>query len=281
MLCCVGDLCEDIVVWPDGSLAHGSDTTALIDRRRGGSAANVAAFAASIGAPSRFIGKVGHDGLGAALTAQLAETGVDVRVQRGSRTGSIVVLVDPDGQRTMITDRGASTELDAIDPTWLEGIGWLHVPFYSLALEPVATASRGAIERARALGVPVSIDASSASLLAAYGVPRLVAEIGTVDVVFANADELAIIDWAWPCDLLVAKYGAGPAVLHPGGRSAAGPSLEPQPVANVVDTTGAGDAFAAGFITARLAGLDGADCLAAGHWLAARVLCNPGATLAP
>src|SRR5688572_17833675 len=112
MLCAVGDLVEDVVVLLDGPPARGTDTTARISRHRGGSAANVAvaAAAASREKRARFVGHVGADDLGDRLLAELAAAGVDLAVTRGGHTGSIVVLVDPDGERTMLTDRGASPD---------------------------------------------------------------------------------------------------------------------------------------------------------------------------
>jgi sugar/nucleoside kinase (ribokinase family) len=277
VLCCLGDLCEDVVIWPTGPLAHGSDTTATIVRRRGGSAANVAVFAAAVGCRSRFLGCVGDDPIGHQLMGQLRQHGVEVDVQTGLRTGSIVVLVGVDGERTMITDKGCSTELNSIPPAWLEGCTWLHVPFYSFEIEPLAQAARSAARWARQRGIPVSVDASSAALLAAYGVDRVVAEVGLVDVLFANADEAEVLAGRWPATVTVVKRGAAPAqVIDSEGTTEVAVPTE----VVVRDTTGAGDAFAAGFIAARLEGADPVAAARAGHRLAARVLGSAGATLA-
>ncbi len=132
MLCAVGDLVEDIVVWLSGPPGEGTDVGVSVFRRRGGSAANVAALCAETGTPARFIGNVGDDDLGDRLLATLAGLGVDVRVTRGGRTGTIVVLVAKDGERTMLTDRGAALDLDAVDDRWLDGVNVLHLPAYSL-----------------------------------------------------------------------------------------------------------------------------------------------------
>src|SRR5688572_24603757 len=110
----IGDLLEDVVVWVAGAPVEGTDNPATIRRSRGGSGANVAAAAAAAGAAARFVGRVGVDGAGDALVAQLAAAGVDVRVQRGGRTGCVVVLVDGAGERTMFPDRAAAAELGPI-----------------------------------------------------------------------------------------------------------------------------------------------------------------------
>src|SRR5437868_7614502 len=91
VLCTLGDLVEDVVVWLHEPINYGTDTTARIVRRRGGSAANVAVFAATDGGASRFVGQVGDDETGTRLLARLHEDGVDTVVARGGRTGSIVV----------------------------------------------------------------------------------------------------------------------------------------------------------------------------------------------
>ena len=142
MLAVVGDLLEDIVVRIGTPPALGTDTPAHIERRRGGSAANVAACAARAGVSVRFIGCVGEDELGEWLVSSSRADGVDVRVQRRGRTGSVVVLVGPDGERTMLPDRAAATELVDVDEAWLDGVTWLHVPSYSLLSEPIGTTVR-------------------------------------------------------------------------------------------------------------------------------------------
>ena len=84
--------------------------------------------------PTRFVGRVGDDDAGRLLTAELAAAGVDVRVQRrAASTGTIVVLVTPDGERTMFPDRGAAAALRHIDRSWLERTAVLHLPAYGLA----------------------------------------------------------------------------------------------------------------------------------------------------
>ena len=122
MLCTIGDLIEDVVVWQGEATHHASDTSSRIERTRGGSAANVAYFAAASGLSARFIGQVGADRLGDQLIESMCEAGVDVIARRGGRTGSVVVLVQPDGERTMFPDRGCSPHLTEVNE-----IGRAHV----------------------------------------------------------------------------------------------------------------------------------------------------------
>ncbi len=100
MLGVIGDVVQDVVVWQLEPIRHATDTRSMIRTTRGGSAANVAAFAASR-YPTRFIGCVGDDLAGLALTRELEGCGVDVRMQVRGTTGLIVVLIDEHGERLM------------------------------------------------------------------------------------------------------------------------------------------------------------------------------------
>ncbi len=253
-------------------------------RTRGGSAANVAMFGALTGTRSRFIGQVGNDNLGEQLCASLRETGVDVCTVAEGRTGSIVVVVQPNGERTFLTDRGVASDLSVFDASYLAGVSIVHVPTYSLALEPLATTAIQYIRAARTAGALISIDTSSTSVLRDYGIDRYSDLISSIapDVFLCNNDESALlnVDSAHPMSgaaLTVIKRGALPVTAV----TAAGAVTEvaTPPVANIVDTTGAGDAFAAGFLPVYATSHDIAHAIEHGHALASRVLRSPGATL--
>ena len=275
MLLTVGDLVEDVVVVLPGPPSPGTDTTCRIVRSRGGSAANVAAAAVAAGGRARLLARVGDDPLGEQLCAELAAAGVDLQhVQRSGRTGSIVVLVDPAGERTMLTDRGASAQL-APDVAALEGVGALHVPAYSLAV------ARPLFDAARERGILRSVDASSVGLLRELGREHWRAVLGALgpDVVFADAGEAAFLgldDRPPPgVPLAVVKDGPRPARVLRSGR---GPVEVPAtPVTEVVDTTGAGDAFAGAWLVATLAGADVEEAVRRAHGHAAQVVGHAGA----
>jgi sugar/nucleoside kinase (ribokinase family) len=287
LLAVAGDLVEDIVVWASEPVHRATDTAARVFRARGGSGANVAALAASL-VPTRFIGRVGADAAGDALIAALAADGVDVRAQREGRTGTVVLLVDVDGERTMYPDRGASADLEAVDPEWLADIGWLHLPAYGLEREPMRGELARLAELARSRGARVSVDASSTGLLGALGVASALELVRGIrpDVLFANEDEAALLGLtgggavaASVAPTVVVKHGALPTDVIVDGRLAA--RVDVAPVPGIRDLTGAGDAFAAGFLAASLRDADPEAACLAGHRSAASVLRNPGAHVSP
>ncbi|WP_347979018.1 PfkB family carbohydrate kinase [Microbacterium sp. ProA8] len=277
MLVVIGDLVADLIVLGGAALERGTDNPAEVRLTRGGSAANVAAAAAPRH-PSRFIGRVGDDTLGHALVAELAAAAVDVKVQRGGRTGSIVVLVDAVGERTMITDRGAAAELGPIDPGWLTGADWVHLPLYGFASAGSRRAVTDAATSAAADGARVSLDLSSVATMRELGdaeLRRILTEVRP-DVVFANQEEAQTasqLDLA-PEGVYVIKRGPAPVLVGVDGQTAAVPVDR---VDDVLDSTGAGDAFAAGYIVAALAGADPRESARAGSALAMSALRRPGA----
>ncbi|MBW3085506.1 2-dehydro-3-deoxygluconokinase [Austwickia sp. TVS 96-490-7B] len=290
MLGVIGDLVQDVVVWLDDTPRHATDTTAQITLTRGGSAANVAAFAGPHH-PTRFMGCVGTDRTGQDLARDLRDHDVEVRLQQRGTTGTIVVIVGPDGERSMLTCRGACARLGPIDPQWLAGVDLLHVTGYSfqdpIGRESVVDAAR----QVHAAGGRVSVDVSSTGMIQDCGVAAFsqwLIDMGP-DVVSANADEsrlLTLADGAGPGELarwldstvVLNRSGPGPTRVTCGERVLGEVPVEA--VMSVRDVTGAGDAFDAGFLVAWAGGADPVEACRCGHDLARRVIGSPGATVA-
>jgi ribokinase len=244
MICTLGDLLLDVVVRLESPIAEDTDTYGRTRVGTGGQAANVAAWVVALGGAARFIGKRARDPAGRLLAEELARRAVELagpEVDTG--TGTVVSIATPDGQRTMLSDRGVSVELAAneVEESWLVGCDRLHLPAYSLVARPIADA---ALEAA-ALAPKISVDLSSTAALELAGVGgfrAMLLELGP-DILFANEAEAGLVG---PLDVetVVIKRGARGCVVRAGGEEREYPARP----AEVVDTTGAGDAFAAGFL---------------------------------
>ncbi len=249
IVCTIGDLLLDVVVRPQGTPAPGADVGATTRMTVGGQAANVAAWAAHLGATSRFVGKRGDDLAGQLATAALESRGVTVLgpVAVGP-TGTVVAMLDAAGERSMLSDRGVSPQLDPaeLQQDWFAGVDRLHVTGYSLIREPMLHAAAAASQWARAEGARVSLDLSAWPLIAEVGALEFRRRVGTIgpEVIFGTAAEFDAMGGVPAVQVAVIKDGAQGCVVrwHGGERH------EPAPNVAVVDTTGAGDAFAAGFL---------------------------------
>ena len=284
----LGDVATDVVVVLAGAPAPGSDRPAAIRTRGGGAAANVAAHLARSGMSVELAGCIGDDPPGAGLAAELATAGVRLalRTVPGVPTGTIVSLVEPDGQRSMLADRGANLELLAGDvPTPSPG-GHLYVSGYTLLDPRPRVAGLGALRDAAAVGCTISVDPASTGPLADYGVDRWLADTAAATLLLPNADEARLLtgcrDPEDAARALAARYPVVTVKLGADGALwASGEVLVHRPAhpTTVVDTTGAGDAFAAGLLSAWLSspGVDPAAALEAGLACAADVVRRPGA----
>jgi ribokinase len=232
----LGDLILDVIVGLDGPLIPGDDRAARTLVGAGGQAANVAAWAASLGAGARYVGKRGADAAGELAARELASHGVEIAGPAAGRNG-VVVSIASGGERSMASDRGSATELEPaeLDPAWFS-CDCLHLSGYALLTEPVAGAALRAAQLARAEGAAVSVDLSAWSLIDESFRERVRrCEPETVLATEAECDAFGSLETSW-----VVKRGAA-------GVNVAGVDHPALPT-KIVDPTGAGDAFAAGFL---------------------------------
>ena len=250
LICTLGDLLLDVVVRLEQPLVRGADTAAVTRAAAGGQAANVAAWAVALGARARFVGKRAADPAGRLVTDELVARGVEVLgPEVEARNGVVVSLVDADGERTMASDRGVAPLLSPLEleMAWFRGCAWLHIAGYSLLARPIDEAAAKAAGAVRAQGGRISVDLSSWRSIVEYGGDRLRRrlEILEPDVVLANERERDALGGELPAATWVVKLGRDGCVVGRNGGEERFPAVEP---VEVVDTTGAGDAFAAGFL---------------------------------
>jgi sugar/nucleoside kinase (ribokinase family) len=241
----LGDLLLDVIVRLDEPLAVGADANAETRTASGGQAANVAAWVAALGGESRCVARRGDDAAGVWVGADMAARGVDLVGPVEGRTGVVVSLVAPGGERTMASDRGTATLLEAadLDPGWF-ACDCLHISGYALLDSPIDAAAVRAVDLARAHDAQVSVDLSAWTRIRAHGAARFRAQLDALapDIVFGNTeewDELGTVG----ATRIVKRGAAGFDVV----RGGAVERCQARDV-SVVDTTGAGDALAAGFL---------------------------------
>jgi sugar/nucleoside kinase (ribokinase family) len=268
----LGDLLVDVVLQPGEEIRTGTDVPGRVAVRAGGSGANTARWLGRLGAAVILICAVGRDPAGRALLAAARADGVAARVVRpaGARTGRIGVVLSADGERSFVADRGAADLLrpEDIDTSWLAHVDWLHLPGYSV-FGGLEEAARRAIDLARQAGAGISVDLASTGPLLAAGRSAALARLRDTapDILFATSTEAAtligkssVADLGAPTGiesfaalldlgpLVVLKVGrAGAAVLGGHRRRPVGLNVPTRPVA-IGDSTGAGDAFDAGFL---------------------------------
>lgn len=283
----VGDLVTDVLVMTSGPVAFGSDTDARVSQRGGGAAANTACWLAECGVATALVARVGNDEAGRARTLELLGAGVDavIATDDDAATGTVVVVIGADGERTMLADRGANRRLcveDLSGPAFA-GATHLHLSGYLFFDGGSRGAARYALARARSAGLTVSVDAASAAPLARIGAGAFLSWSGGADLLLANAEEAQVLTGSdrpgSAARQLSRHFGA--AVVKAGAEGAVWAAQEEVVScralpASVVDTTGAGDAFAAGLLAAWLAGSAPAGALAAGAALAARAVAMAG-----
>jgi sugar/nucleoside kinase (ribokinase family) len=274
----VGDLVWDVLIRTNSVLLRGGDTYGEVALAPGGSAANAAVWARRCGLPATFVGKVGRDRFGILAEADLDDEGVDHYLIRTDAhlTGSVAVWIDHQGQRSMVSGKGADHALfpQELPAELLAHAQHLHLSGWSLFADPPRAAAIAAAGACRAAGATLSLDPASFQMIEELGVGVFVAltqSLG-IDVLFPNAQEAAVLTGVplasvreagapeaiaarlaelYPGALIALKLDAeGALVLPPGGVPV---RIAPN-VNRLLDATGAGDAFAGAFLSRHLQG---------------------------
>lgn len=294
----VGDVMTDVVARINSVPEIGTDTAARIEAHGGGGGGNVAEWLASRGSDVHLIARVGRDALGDAVVLTLERANVIVHAPRDPHapTGTCVVIVTEDGERTMLPDPGANAMLvpaDLPESEFASG-DHLHVSGYTVLRDSTRLASLAALDLAKRRTMTSSVDASSTAPLVTATPDRFLAWTEGVDICFANAAEARVLtgrsnaadaaaDLIQHFGIAVIKLGReGSLAVAADGRKAHAEAVQ----ADVIDTTGAGDAFAAGFLaewgrsplgpTRHRSDADLAACLRAGTLLATRAVAGVG-----
>jgi sugar/nucleoside kinase (ribokinase family) len=283
----VGDVITDIIVIPEGPMVRGSDRRATIRSRPGGSGANQAAWLGSLGVPVKFVSRVAAADLEANI-AYFRSRGVEPLLagDANAPSGVLISIVDADGERSFLTDRGANLNLcpEDLPETLLDGIDLLLVSGYSF----FAPIPRGAVmvllKAARERRIATAVDPASVGFLREVGPEAFLKWTQGTGTIFANLDEALELTGSVDLNLqmqtlgrfygrVVIKRGVAGAAV--GGRGGVQLTM-PSPPSDVVDTTGAGDAFAAAFLAAELAGRPLEACLREGIEAGARAVTELG-----
>ncbi len=280
-----GDVIDDVVAMPYEAIRTDTDTAASIGFRAGGSAANTAAWLGYLGARVDFVGVVGTSDL-ERHGALLVRAGVTthLRSHPTMTTGTIVIIVEGE-HRTMLTERGANTELDPWDvtPELLADAAVLHLTGHSLLNSAGSDGFVTLVARAKAAGAKVSVDPGSAGFIADYGVDKFLAAIAGTDVLFPSLEEGKVLTGlSDPAEIAAELAGHFPTVvltMGAGGVVIAHDDtilMVPAVSSPVVDPTGAGDAFCAGFLSVWLRSGDLARAATAGAKVAAKAVAGIG-----
>lgn len=271
----VGDTINDIIVMPEGPMVRGSDRRAIIRQKPGGSAANHAVWLGRLGMDVTFVSRVAASELDSSM-AYFKSRGVNARLAGDPElpSGVLISIVDSDGERSFLTDRGANLNLSAADVpmSLLDDIKLLVVSGYSFFTEGPRAAVTALLKQARERGIATAVDPASVGFLREVGPESFLKWTQGTGTIFANLDEALELTGSVDLNLqmqtlgrfyerVVIKRGVAGAAV--GGRKGVLLSM-PAPMSDVVDTTGAGDAFAAAFLASELRGKSVADCLKAG-----------------
>jgi len=284
---CIGEVNLDVVAIIGSDINYGSDTAAKVSTHGGGAGGNVAAWLRVAGAQSHMLARMGQDAAGVAVRSEFDRLGVtysEIDVH-GAPTGIVVVIVDKAGERSMFPDKGANSGLTLADLPKLSSFNAAYISGYAL-LDPKSRAGiLQMIGKIKSAGLKIYFDPATVGGMDGVPIAEIRAWINQVHCLLLNEEEArylsaasdldsAIADLIKICPTVVVKRGSnGVTAANRGSSSISLPAIS----TDVIDTTGAGDSFAAGFIAADQAGLDFTACLGAALTIAAKCVVIVGA----
>ncbi len=283
---CIGDLALDVIAQLKEAINYGNDTASRISTHPGGQAANVATWITRTNTKAQLVARVGNDPVGFALVSDLDKYGVEhLNLMRSGRpTGVVVILVDANGERTMFPDNGANADLEISDLPPLDGVDGVYISGYALLDFRSRDAVLGMIKKVKAAGIPIFFDPTTTGAMKIVPLAEVLSWVSLMDGILLNAEEALYLGDAIDIEsaednlrkhtpLVVIKLGSRGAMAVFNDQSIRVPAV----TTNVVDTTGAGDSFAAGFIPMWLETRDLEKALSAGTALAAKCVATVGA----
>ena len=283
---CIGDLALDVIAQLKESINYGNDTASRISTHPGGQAANVSTWITRTNSKAQLVARVGNDPVGFALISDLDKYGVEhMNLMRSGRpTGVVVILVDSNGERTMFPDNGANADLEVTDLPPLDDVDGAYLSGYALLDFRSRDSVLAMIKKINAAGIPIFFDPTTTGAMKIVSREEVLAWVSLMDGILLNAEEALYLGGSGDIGeaeenlkkytpLVVIKLGSRGARAVLADESARVPAV----TTNVVDTTGAGDSFAAGFIPMWLETRDLEKALSAGTSLAAKCVATVGA----
>ena len=284
---CIGDAALDVIVKMQTELHVGSDTSSQISMHGGGAAANTATWLANLGHSVYFSCRLGNDAAGRAIAAEFDQWGIEYRKEflTNEKTGVVVVLVNNAGERTMFPDSGANSGIDEKNLPPLVGFDAAFLSGYSL-FNPLSTSGvLRMISMIKTANIPLIFDPASVGTMTSFGRERVLEMLSVMDIAIMNDDEARYITGKNELNdalesltslvpLVVIKTGSSGAIAQLRGDTLLESKTE---AIAAIDTTGAGDAFAAGFIPRWLESHDLLESMKAGNEVARRCVAIIGA----
>jgi sugar/nucleoside kinase (ribokinase family) len=284
---CIGDAALDVIVKMQTEIHIGSDTASHISMHGGGAAANTATWLAQLGHSVFFSCRLGDDAAGHAISSEFELWKIEHRKTflENEKTGIVVVLVDDKGERTMFPDSGANSGISESDLPDLDGFDAAYLSGYSLFNPQSTHGVLRMVSEIKSVGIPLIFDPSSVGTMMAFGRERVIEYLAHMDIAIMNEDEAQFIA---NCDsfnealefiteivpIVVIKTGSSGAIAQRQGYNSVRSYAD---AINAIDTTGAGDAFAAGFIPIWLESKDLLTSMNAGNEVARQCVAIIGA----